>query len=363
MTVDFQLPEGPGREPVVIVAVEHNRCLVVDAGAAEQFLEFLDGHDVADQGVAELGRPVPAGGAGHVALIVRRGIHIHFDDANASVGGVLRDPFSCDQNIRQCCGHFDPPCKRLSSHDPDVGDRVTFSQRRQSPDEHDDAAFRRDRLREYLTPIVPDRAEACALRDMRVARNLGVENPVVLGGNREDLFDPGRVRDRLGAGGRHLQIRHDATDAVDQRVDVFRIDGTGAARFGGNRRLAPGGRGVFQETRRRRVFRPVARDDDVIEPERQRHSFRKVVLLLVAGHGPVAVRPQVLVQVAAVQIDQVIALFDDLAGDRQRGALRLGAGGRTGVKAVHALVVDRIDVRREALERRHVDQRHQNQRS
>ena len=43
---------------------------------------FFIGHDVADERVAQLGRPVPAGRAGHVALVVGGRIDVHFDDAD-----------------------------------------------------------------------------------------------------------------------------------------------------------------------------------------------------------------------------------------------------------------------------------------
>ena len=101
MAVDLQLPERPRGEPVVVVAVEHDGRLVVDAGAPEQLFELLHRHDVADERVAQLGRPVPAGGARHVSLIVRGRIDIHFDDADARVGGMLRDPVGGDEHVGQ----------------------------------------------------------------------------------------------------------------------------------------------------------------------------------------------------------------------------------------------------------------------
>ena len=48
--------------------------------------------------VAELGRPVPAGGAGHVSLIVGGGVDVHLDDAHAGVWRVLSDPVGCHQH-------------------------------------------------------------------------------------------------------------------------------------------------------------------------------------------------------------------------------------------------------------------------
>ena len=93
MAVDLQLPERPRGEPVVVVAVEHDRRIVVDAGLPEQLFELVRRHDIAHHRIAQLSGPVPPGGAGHVALIVRSRIDVHLDDADAGIGRVLRDPF------------------------------------------------------------------------------------------------------------------------------------------------------------------------------------------------------------------------------------------------------------------------------
>jgi hypothetical protein len=96
--VDLQLPERPRREPVVVVAVEHDRGLVVDAAPAEQRFELVGRHDVAHQRIAQLRRPVPADGPRNVSLFVRGRIDVHFDNAHAGVGGVLRNPVGGDEN-------------------------------------------------------------------------------------------------------------------------------------------------------------------------------------------------------------------------------------------------------------------------
>ena len=88
-----------------------------------------------------------------------------------------------------------------------------------------------------------------------------------------------------------------------------------------------------------------------------------LVLLLVAGHRPVAVRPQVFVEVAAVQIDQVIAALDDLLRHDVRRAIGLRALRIARIEPVHVLVVRRVDVRHDALERRDVHERHQDERA
>ena len=82
-----------------------------------------------------------------------------------------------------------------------------------------------------------------------------------------------------------------------------------------NRRLASRGGGVFEIAGGLRIFWPIRRDDDVIETECQNHLAGNLVLLFVARLRPVTIRPQALVQIAAVQIDQMIALFDHLFSD------------------------------------------------
>jgi hypothetical protein len=99
----------------------------------------------------------------------------------------------------------------------------------------------------------------------------------------------------------------------------------------------------------------------VIEAEGEHHTPRHLVLFLVASHSPVAVWPQVLVQIAPVQVDEVIALLDDFFRHGERGAFCLSPGCGTRIKAIHALVVDRVDVWRQALERCDVHERHEDQ--
>src|SRR4029453_4715917 len=100
--------------PVVIVAVQDDRGLVVDAALAQQRLELLDRHNVADQCVAELCGPVPSGGAGHVALVVRCRIDIDFDDANSSISCVLCHPVGGHENVgNRGSGHHCLLCKTV----------------------------------------------------------------------------------------------------------------------------------------------------------------------------------------------------------------------------------------------------------
>ena len=122
-------------------------------------------------------------------------------------------------------------------------------------------------------------------------------------------------------------------------------------------------RGVLEVHRRRRIPRAIRRDHDVIETEREDHRFRDRVLGAAAGLVPVPVRPQALVDVAAVKVDHVIGLLDDLGRDQMRRAIGLRAIRTAGIHPVHVLAVGGIEVRHDLHERRHVEQRHDDHRA
>src|SRR4029077_11049481 len=75
VAVIFQLPEGVGGEPVVVVAVEKDGGVAADAGLAEEALELGSFDEIAANGILKLGLPVPGDGAGDVPLVVSGGIH------------------------------------------------------------------------------------------------------------------------------------------------------------------------------------------------------------------------------------------------------------------------------------------------
>src|SRR5476649_2779247 len=247
-------------------------------------------------------------------------------------------------------------------NDPDIRHGVSLFERRQRADEHDRPGLRRRHVLKRAVQVVGDEANLRAFRDVRVAIDRGMEDAFAVRSDVDDLLDPDRMRHRLHGSRQHLEVPHHAHGAVHERGDVARRDRSRATGFGGERRLAARRRRVLEKARRLRILRPVG-DDDVVEAEREHHRLREVVLLLIAGHRPVAVRPQVLVEIAAVEIDQVVALLDDFSGDHERRAIALRAVRVAGIAAVHALVVRRVHVRRELLERRHVDHRHEDQRA
>jgi hypothetical protein len=98
----LQLPVGPGRKPVVVVAVEHDRRVVPDPALRQERLEILAGGDVTPNAVGELARPVPADRTRQVALLVGRGIDVDFHEADVGVVEVRLRPFGVDQGVLGC---------------------------------------------------------------------------------------------------------------------------------------------------------------------------------------------------------------------------------------------------------------------
>ena len=88
----------------------------------------------------------------------------------------------------------------------------------------------------------------------------------------------------------------------------------------------------------------------MIQAKGKGHVASDGILLVVAGLRPVAVRAEVLIQVAAVVINQIIAALHYLFGDQVGGALGLGAILLARIKAIHAFAVYRVDVRDLLLE-------------
>jgi len=85
-------PEGIRRPPVVLVAVEDDRRVVVNALGAQQLLEALATHVVADQGVVEVGHPVDLHGARDVAGLVEQHVLVRLDETDLGIVEMIRYP-------------------------------------------------------------------------------------------------------------------------------------------------------------------------------------------------------------------------------------------------------------------------------
>jgi len=96
-----QLPVGPGREPVVVVAVQHDLRVVVDPRLPQERLEILAAGEVAADRVRQLAGPVDRHGPGEVAGLVRAGVDVDLQEADVRVVEVVAGPVDVDQGVGQ----------------------------------------------------------------------------------------------------------------------------------------------------------------------------------------------------------------------------------------------------------------------
>ena len=97
--------------------------------------------------------------------------------------------------------------------------------------------------------------------------------------------------------------------------------------------------------------------NDVVEPKGEDHLFGYLVLGLLAGGCPVRVWNEALVEIAPVVIDQIVTSVDDLFGDNEGRPFSLRPISFPGVEAIHALVIDGVNVRDLLFEGLNVDER------
>src|SRR5262249_16330146 len=148
--------------------------------------------------------------------------------------------------------------------------------------------------------VVRNIANLHTLTDISSTADNRIETASLVAAHGHDLLDPDGMLDQRCCAGQHLEVAHDAQAAIDERAYVISFSRPGVSGFNRNRRLAAHGGRVFKIARRLGIPRPVVRDDDVIEAECEHHLARYLVLLLIPGLRPVTVRPQALVEVAAV---------------------------------------------------------------
>ena len=103
--VVLQQPEEPGGEPVVVIAVRHDRRLGRDPVLRQERFQLLLVEKVAHRMLLEIDLPVEADRAGNVPLVVGRRVHVDLEDADIWILRVLREPFGLDENVLGGCGH------------------------------------------------------------------------------------------------------------------------------------------------------------------------------------------------------------------------------------------------------------------
>ena len=105
VSVQLQQPERERREPVVVVTVQHDGRLGRHARLGQKLRERLLVRNVAAHGIVELRLPVPADRAGDVPRVVRRGVHVDFDQANSGVRAMPHHPVGGNEHVGMCVSH------------------------------------------------------------------------------------------------------------------------------------------------------------------------------------------------------------------------------------------------------------------
>ena len=104
VAVQLELPVGPRREPVVVVAVQHDGRVRPDPRLREELAEVLAAGDVAPDPVGQLAGPVPADGARQVALLIGGRVDIDLDEADVRVVEMGERPVAVDEGVLRGVG-------------------------------------------------------------------------------------------------------------------------------------------------------------------------------------------------------------------------------------------------------------------
>ena len=100
MAEQAKCPKRVAGPPVRFVAVKNAGRFRRDAVAAAQLGEFVRLNVIANNGILQIGPPIDVNGAGNVPGVVKQNVFVRFDDANAVVFEVLRQPVGVDQRFR-----------------------------------------------------------------------------------------------------------------------------------------------------------------------------------------------------------------------------------------------------------------------
>ena len=105
VAVVLQVPVRVGGEPVVAIAVQHDRVVVGDAPRPEERAEGLGPEEAAPHLVLEVVLPVEADRAGDVTLPVEHAVLVDLDDADRRVLEMVCHPVGVDQHVLRMVRH------------------------------------------------------------------------------------------------------------------------------------------------------------------------------------------------------------------------------------------------------------------
>jgi hypothetical protein len=248
----------------------------------------------------------------------------------------------------------------LRGDSADIRDSRAFRHGRNGANIKDDTCDGRARFLNDVADVVCDVSNFHSGGDVGSAFYFRIKNSILITRNGDNFFDPHRIVDERRVTGKHFQVAHNIFAAVDERVDVFRLDGACVPGFSDGGGLASSERSVAEVARSGGITREISLNNDVIESEGEREVARDAINFFIPGNSVVAVRAKVFVEIAAMEIDQVVRFVDDLLRDQERNAVGLRAVHFAGIKSIHTFIVDGIYVRNFLLKRWNVDERNQN---
>src|SRR5215469_9070694 len=259
-----------------------------------------------------------------------------------------------------CCAHA--ARSRLGGvggNHTDVSNVIAFFEGWDRVDVQDDTGDRSPGFEDNFAEVVGDKADFHALLNVGAAPHKRVPNAGAIRQDIDDSVEPDGILDGPRLSWEHFESAHGAECPVDEEGDVIRLDGPGIASFDDHGRFAASSGGVVKVASGGKVGGAVTPYDDVVQSKGEDHLFGFLVLGLLASGCPVRIRAEALVEIATVVVDKIIASVDDLCGDNKGCAFGLRSIGFPGVKAVHALVIDGVNVRYLLFEGGNVDERNQ----
>src|SRR5205823_785702 len=228
------------------------------------------------------------------------------------------------------------PRRGSAEHRQHVHERSPWPHRRNAANERHEPIDRRPYFASFAAEEVRGVAEELALRYARVPIDRCDEHTRTVGGDaRPRAVEPHWSPNGYDLAIDHLERGQHVERTFDERRDVGWRDDAAPSRFGNEHCLPADERLAGERPSRVRCGGIDVGDDYVVQPERHDQFERRRVLSRAAASEPVTVRPKILVQIAAMQIDDDVRGGHDLTRHHGQRALRLRAIRVAGITAVH----------------------------
>ena len=244
----------------------------------------------------------------------------------------------------------------MGGNGADVRNVVAFFEGWDCVDVQDDTGDGSAGFEYDFAEVVGDKADLHAFLNIGTTLHKRVPNARAVGQDIHDSVEPDGILDRPGVSCNHFESAHSADCSVHEEADVIRFDDAGIASLDDDGRFAASSRGVVEIASGGQIGGTIAPYDDVVESKGEDHLFGYVVLGLLSSGCPVRVRAEALVEIAALVVDKIITSIDDLFRDKEGRTFSLRPIGFPRVEAVHALVIDGVNMRDLLFEGLNVDE-------